>query len=65
MVDGTLTTGTVDCELDVAAVSGRSLKLNLVDTVEADGTTTANHLASNVNYTLTLANVPTPVGNSG
>lgn len=64
-VDGVTTTGTVNVERDLKACSGRTLKLCLVDTPVAGGTAIANHLVKNTNYTVTLANVPTPVTATG
>lgn len=58
-------TGTVVCERDTKAESGRSLKLVLVDTAVTGGTAIANHLVKNTNYTLVLANVPTPATAKG
>lgn len=65
LVDDAVTTGTVNVERDLKAGSGRTLKLCLVDTPVAGGTPIANHLVKATNYTVTLANVPTPSGATG
>lgn len=60
-----VSTGTVSVERDLKACSGRTLKLCLVDTPVAGSTAIANHLVKNTNYTVTLANVPTPMTATG
>lgn len=64
--DGTALVTGLAVELDLAAVSRRSVKVLVKKTVDAtDGTSTANWLQLGAAYTLTLANVPTPNTASG
>jgi hypothetical protein len=65
LVGTTVTAGTVEVTTDACATSARSLKLRLTDKAGEGDAVIKNYLVKNTNYTVTLANVPTPVGATG